>query len=283
MKKARLGRGLDALLGETLGEDSRAAEQLRQLPIELIQRGRYQPRRQIPKERLEDLANSIRAQGVVQPIVVRATDAGGYELVAGERRWRAAQMAGLETVPAIVRDVPDEMAMALALIENIQREDLNAIDEAVGVKRLIDEFGLTHQEIADRIGRSRTAVTNLLRLLSLAPTVRTFVEEGQLDTGHGRALLALPAADQLTAAQTVIERGLSVRDTEQLVRRMLQSPARAARRSAAATNRDIERLEQELSERLAAKVRIRDRGGKGRLTIEYHSLDELDGILERIR
>ncbi len=283
MKKARLGRGLDALLGETLGEDSRAAEQLRQLPIELIQRGRYQPRRQIPKERLEDLANSIRAQGVVQPIVVRATDAGGYELVAGERRWRAAQMAGLETVPAIVRDVPDEMAMALALIENIQREDLNAIDEAVGVKRLIDEFGLTHQEIADRIGRSRTAVTNLLRLLSLAPTVRTFVEEGQLDTGHARALLALPAADQLTAAQTVIERGLSVRDTEQLVRRMLQSPARAARRSAAATNRDIERLEQELSERLAAKVRIRDRGGKGRLTIEYHSLDELDGILERIR
>ncbi len=286
MKKARLGRGLDALLGETLGEDSRAAEQLRQLPIELIQRGRYQPRRQIPKERLEDLANSIRAQGVVQPIVVRATDAGGYELVAGERRWRAAQMAGLEEIPTVVREIPDEAAIAMALIENIQRENLNPLEEAQALDRLIREFDLTHAEAAEAVGRSRAAVTNLLRLQDLADKVKPLVEARQLEMGHARALLGIAdPVQQYDAARQVAKKGLSVRETERLVARMLdRTSGKKVSRPAAEKSADIRRLETEVSEKLGAKVRLdHTKKGSGKLVISYNNLDELDGILKHIK
>ncbi len=282
MKKTRLGRGLDALLGDTLAETAPAEQSLQRLPVDLIQRGRYQPRSQMPQEQLEELASSIRAQGIVQPIVVREIE-GGYEIIAGERRWRAAQMLGLDSIPAIVRDVPDEAAMALGLIENIQRENLNPVEEAVGVQRLLDEFGLTHQQVADAIGRSRAAVTNLLRLLTLTPKVRGLLEEGKIDMGHARALLALPQQAQLAAARDVVKRGLSVRQTERLVRRTLKGGSTPAGGGTPRADPDIRRLQEALSERLGAEVSIQDRRGKGRLVIRYHSLDELDGILARIR
>jgi ParB family chromosome partitioning protein len=280
-KKPRLGRGLDALLG---AYEPAAAEkdELKQLPIDLLQRGKYQPRTHMDKDALEELAASIKAQGVVQPIVVRPLNAGSYEIVAGERRWRAAQLAGLETVPAVVRHIPDEAAIAIALIENIQRENLNPIEEANALQRLIDEFGMTHQRVAEAVGRSRAAVTNLLRLLTLQADVREMLERGKMDMGHARALLALEGAQQSKAGRTVVDRGLSVRETETLVRRLLEAPG--PRKSGRTTDPDIRALAQKLSDKLGAKVRIQHgRRGKGRLVIEYGSLDELDGILGHIR
>jgi|TARA_Y100000588_G_scaffold49245_1_gene46369 ParB family chromosome partitioning protein len=281
-RKARLGKGLDALLG---GVEKTAAQndgELRRLPVESIRPGRYQPRTRMDEAALSELAASIKAQGVVQPIVVRETVAGDYELIAGERRWRAAKMAGLDQLPAVVRRVPDEIALAVGLIENIQRENLNPLEEASGLRRLLDEFGLTHQQVAESIGRSRAAVSNLLRLLNLDPPVRSHLEAGQIEAGHARAILALPREQQLSAAETVIQQRLSVRQTEQLVRRYL-SGERKKKRSRVRQDADLLRLEEELSERLAAKVNIEHSGRRGRVVIEYNSLDELDGILERLR
>ena len=319
MKKRGLGRGLDSLLGglkstpapstaenaaaQTAGAAAEstppanriaaaqavAAQQeetdgkLRQLPVDLLQRGRYQPRRDMHPESLEDLAASIKAQGIVQPITVRAIAGGRYEIIAGERRWRAAQQAGLHEVPAVVRELSDQAAMAMALIENIQREDLNPIEEADALRRLIDEFSLTQQEAADAVGRSRTAVTNLLRLLSLQEEVRRMLEHGDLEMGHARALLALEGAAQLEAARQVVARGLSVRETEGLVRRAGQKKP-VATAAPAKVDPDVRRLQDDLSERVGASVRIQANAkGKGKLTIEFSSHDELEGILARIR
>ena len=281
-KKARLGRGLDALLGLSYDQTAQKDE-LRQLPIDMLQRGKYQPRTHMDKAALEELAASIRAQGVVQPIVVRSLPAGNYEIVAGERRWRAAQLAGLETIPAVVRRIPDEAAIAIALIENIQREDLNPVEEAKALQRLIDEFGMTHQKVAEAVGRSRAAVTNLLRLLTLNDDVRELLDKGQLDMGHARALLALEGRAQSQAAQHVVKRELSVRETEHFVRRLLERPG-AAKRPRAAADPDVRALQQRLSDKLGAKVRIQyNRRGKGRLSIEFNSLDELDGVMKHFR
>ena len=278
----RLGRGLDALLG-SYAPSTADKDELRQIPLDLLCRGKYQPRTHMDPQALEELAASIRAQGVVQPIVVRALGSGDYEIVAGERRWRAAQLAGLETIPAVVRKIPDEAAIAIALIENIQREDLNPIEEASALQRLIDEFGMTHQQVAEAVGRSRAAVTNLLRLLTLRADVREMLEQAQMDMGHARALLALDGGAQSKAAHQVVEKGLSVRETENLVRRLL-SKASDQTTAHGSVDPDIRLLQQQLSERLGAKVRIRhSRRGKGRLVIEYNSLEELDGILAKLR
>ena len=304
-KKRGLGRGLDALLGgaakapaattaPTAGAQPGAAAAepvdgtLRTLPVDLIQRGKYQPRQDMHQDTLQDLADSIKAQGVVQPIVVRPIGQGPgnqtrYEIIAGERRWRAAQLAGLQDIPAVVRDVEDRAAIAMALIENIQRENLNPLEESRALQRLIQEFELTHQQAAEAVGRSRAAVSNLLRLLELADEVKALLEAGKLEMGHARALLALGGNDQIHTARQVVARGLSVRETEKLVKRLVTGAARPPappRR----IDPDIRRLEEELAEHLGAKVALdQGRGGKGRLVISYNSLDELDGILERIR
>ncbi|MHB8453326.1 MAG: ParB/RepB/Spo0J family partition protein [Acidiferrobacterales bacterium] len=282
-KKPRLGRGLDALLGGALEAASEGKEELRQLPVDVLQRGKYQPRVHMNQEALAELADSIRVQGIIQPIVVRKLDSGRYEIVAGERRWRAAQIAGLETVPAVVRSIPDEAAIAIALIENIQRENLNPVEEAVALQRLIDEFGMTHQQTAESVGRSRAAVTNLLRLLTLNSDVRMLLEEGQMDMGHARALLALGGSAQSQAARQVVEKKLSVRETENVVRRLLEHrPAPHAGNQV--LDPDLRALQDSLSDRLGAKVRIAHTSkGNGRLTIDYNSSDELEGILARIR
>ncbi|GJL83848.1 MAG: putative chromosome-partitioning protein ParB [marine bacterium B5-7] len=301
-KKSRLGRGLDALISPaaprkpadakdpvdaTPGEDN-TTQPMQGGPLELgideLRRGRYQPRTHMDEDALEELAASIRSQGVVQPILVRQTATGDYEIIAGERRWRAARIAGLTHVPVVVRQVPDDAAMTVALIENIQREDLNPIEEAAGIKRLIDEFGLTHQDAADKVGRSRTAVSNLLRLLNLDPAVREHLEHGRIEMGHARALLALSRDAQEPACDAVMYRRLSVRQTEQLIRRML-TPAADTRNASKkpAKDSDIARLEGELSDKLGASVSIEQGAKRGRLVIEYHSLDELDGILSRIK
>ena len=293
-RKPTLGRGLADLLGARTAPHvvpAPAGEQLTKLPLEVLQRGRYQPRVDMRTETLAELADSIKSQGVVQPIVVRALVApdGGepqrYEIIAGERRWRAAQMAGLADIPAVVRHIPDEAAIAVALIENIQREDLNPLEEARALTRLISEFGLTHQQVADAIGRSRAAVSNMLRLLELAPEVCELLEKRTIEMGHARAVLALTQRRQQTeVALLVAKKGLSVRETEALVRR-LQSPS-AAGSDAPARGRDpnVERLEQELMEKLGARVAIQQAsGGKGKLVVSYNSLDELDGILAHIR
>lgn len=281
-KKPRLGRGLDALLENTV-KPLVGKEILRNIPIDLLQRSKYQPRTHMDKQALAELADSIRSQGVVQPIVARELKTGNYEIIAGERRWRAAQMAGLETVPAIVRRVPDEAAIVIALIENIQREDLNPLEEASVLQQLIGEFGMNHQKVADTVGRSRTAVTNLLRLLTLNEDVRKLLLAGKLDMGHARALLALPAGAQGQVARLVAQRHLSVRETEALVRRRLRQPA-ARKKSRSSNDADIRSLQDELAERLGAKVRINHkRSGRGQLTIDYNSIDELEGILDHIR
>jgi ParB family chromosome partitioning protein len=291
-KRRTLGRGLDALLSTSQASAGPAAsrparDELRQVPVDLLERGRYQPRQDMRPESLNELAESIKAQGVVQPIVVRplstAPGVTRYEIIAGERRWRAAQIAGLMEIPAIVREVPDEAAVAMALIENIQRENLNPLEEARALERLIDEFDMTHQEAATAVGRSRAAVSNLLRLLDLGPDVRRLVEQRKLEMGHARALLAIAApAAQAEAARQVVARGLSVRATEALVKRLLapsRPPAAASRRDP-----DIQRLESELGEKLGAKVQLdHQASGKGRLSIRYNSLEELEGILEHIR
>lgn len=281
-KKPRLGRGLDALLAPALEAAASGQQELRELPVEMLKRGKYQPRTHMDAEALAELASSIKAQGVVQPLIVRPLSDGRYEIIAGERRWRASQMAGLETVPAVVRDIPDEAAIAIALIENIQRENLNPVEEAQALQRLIDEFGMTHQQVADNVGRSRASVTNLLRLLSLNPEVRAVLEEGKMDMGHARALLALSGNLQSEAARTVVEKRLSVRQTEELVRRLQgagERPARPAR-----LDPDIRLLQDSLSEKLGARVRIEHRtNGSGRLSIDYTGTEELEGILARIR
>jgi ParB family chromosome partitioning protein len=311
-KKRGLGRGLDALLGSTAGSGGAAAVPagkqpaavpalkavpadvsavtdaertdgaLCTLPVDIIQRGKYQPRIDMHKDTLQDLADSISAQGVLQPIVVRSVGAGKYEIIAGERRWRAAQLAGLHEIPAIVREVEDRAAMAIALIENIQRENLNPLEEARALDRLIREFELTHEQAAEAVGRSRAAVSNLLRLLELEDSVKDMVEHGVLEMGHARALLALSGARQIEAARQVKARGLSVRATEGLVRQLLQP--RKPRPAAGVKDPDIQRLESSLADKLGASVQIRaGRGGKGKLEISYNSLDELDGILAHIR
>jgi len=262
---------------------------LRQIPLDLLQRGEYQPRIDMRQDTLEDLANSIEAQGVVQPIVVRRIDGKGrsqrYEIIAGERRWRAAQMAGLAEIPAIIRDVPDKSAIAMAIIENIQRENLNPLEEARAVERLIKEFDLTHAEAAQAVGRSRASVSNLLRLQDLSPKVKPLLEERQLEMGHARALLSITnATQQFDAARQVVRKGLSVRDTERLVKRMLEGKPRSTAKKAASANGDIRRLEIEVSEKLGAKVRLdHAKNGAGKIVISYNSLDELDGILQHIK
>ncbi len=302
-RKRALGRGLDALIGANarrresldlpevdtseampvaVAAESPAEERLERLPLGQLSRGKYQPRRDIQPEALEELADSIRAQGVMQPIVVRPVGEARYEIIAGERRWRAAQLAELDTIPAVIREVSDEVALALALIENIQREDLNPVEEAMALKRLLEEFALTQQQVADAVGRSRAQVANLLRLLTLDPEVQTLLERGDLDMGHARALLALSGARQRKAAHEVVNKDLTVRDTEALVKRLANGePARPRREAPSA---DVAGLETRLAEVLGAPVKIQHgRGGKGRVTIRYASLDELDGILEHIR
>lgn len=287
-KKRGLGRGLDALLGlgsEQITSEEANGDQLKQIPVDLIQRGQYQPRLEIRAEALQDLAESIRAQGVVQPVVIRPLgDSGRYELIAGERRWRAAQLAGLASIPALVKHVADADAMSIALIENIQREQLNPIEEALALDRLVREFGMTHQEVAAAVGRSRAGVSNLMRLLELEAESRVLVERGDLEMGHARALLGLDGQIQVDAARRIAQQGLNVREAEALVRRLRETaenptPARERRQDP-----DVARLEQSLAERLGANVAIRHgAGGRGTLTIRYTSLDELDGILAHIK
>lgn len=289
-KKAPLGRNLDALLGKTqqaVSVEGHAPNNdgLTDLPVGQIEPGRYQPRTVMDPEKLEELAESIQSQGLIQPVVVRPlAKPGQYELIAGERRWRATQMAGLETIPAIVRAIEDESALALALIENIQREDLNPLEEATSIKRLIDEFSLTHAEAAHAVGRSRAAVSNLLRLLELEPSVRQWIETGELNMGHARALLSLSAADQAKLAQQVVDQGLSVRQTEQAVRGWQGGRSKKPATQPKAKTADVERLEQELTELLCAPVQVRHQASnKGQVVIGYTSLDELDGLLARLR
>ena len=282
-KKPALGRNLSSMLSQstlkhvTEREDE---DQLRQLPLDVIHPGRYQPRSVFNEEKLEELSNSIRAQGVVQPIVVRPTGDGKYELIAGERRWRAAQLAGIDTIPSVIRDVPDEVTVAMSLIENIQREDLNPLEEAMALRRLIDEFAMTHQEAADAVGRSRASVSNLLRLLELVQEVKDMVDVRALEMGHARALLSLDDKLQLQAAREVVNKRLSVRETEALVRRLQKPGKRPGRR----LDPDIQRLQNQIGESLGARVQIRHlASGKGKLVINYNNSDEFEGILERLK
>lgn len=293
MAKRGLGRGLDALLGggqavprsnREVPADSDGLPKM--LAVDLVQRGRFQPRRHFDEDRLRELADSIAAQGVVQPAVVRLVSDGKYELIAGERRWRAAQLAGLSEIPVVVRDVDDQAAMAMGLIENIQRDDLNPLEEAQALHRLLEEFELTHQQIAQAVGKSRTTVTNLMRLLELNPDVKQQVEAGHLEMGHARALLALEDDLQSQAAQVVVKKGLSVRETEALVRRYKEHGGDAARSPAATVEQDpdVRRLIQDLTDKLGARVQLKQAAsGKGRLVISYNNLDELEGIMAHIK
>lgn len=294
-KKRGLGRGLDALLGGALSDNDASAEagqgstsgavHLTALPVDLIQRGRYQPRRDFDPDSLRELADSIAAQGVVQPIVVRPVGEGRYEIIAGERRWRASQQAGLNEIPVVIRDVPDQAAMAMGLIENIQRDDLNPLEEATALQRLLKEFELTHQQIAQAVGKSRTTVTNLLRLLELNEDVKRLIETGQIEMGHARALLGLQDKAQSDAARQVAQKGLSVRETERLVRHLQGvDQGLPGNKPPPKEDPDVRRLQDDLSGRLGARVQVQQRaGGKGKLVITYNSLDELEGILEHIK
>jgi len=277
IKQKGLGRGLDALLG---GDEARQ-DTLATLPVGRIRPGRYQPRTKMDPEALAELAASIKSQGLMQPLLVRRVERDRFELIAGERRWRAAQMAGLDEVPALVRDVPDEAALAMSLVENIQRENLNPMEEASGLQRLIDEFKMTHEQAADAVGRSRSATTNLLRLLKLSKPVQAMVMEGVLEMGHARAILALEGVRQVEAAKRVAGRGLSVRETEALVAKLLRGTPGRQRRKA---NRDLARLEEETSERLGTTVEIRPgRKGSGKLILHYAGLDHLEQLLRKLR
>jgi ParB family chromosome partitioning protein len=281
-KMKGLGRGLDALLGSEEPAAARAAgDQQAELKVDLLQPGKYQPRTRMDEAALKELADSIRMQGVMQPILVRPVGGGRYEIIAGERRWRAARMAGLSDVPALVREVPDNAALAMALIENIQREDLNPLEEANGIERLVTEFNITHDKAAEMVGRSRSAVSNLLRLLALSEPVRDLLHQGKLDMGHARALLALTGMQQIETARLIAERGMSVRETEKLVGRLLRgTPAKKPRKT---SDRDVLRLQEELAQKLGTKVEIKA-GNKGRgvVVIQYSNLDQLDAILARI-
>ena len=277
MKPKGLGRGLDALLGS----DEPPRDALLTLPVARIRPGRYQPRTKMDQQALAELAASIRSQGLMQPVLVRPVDRDLYELIAGERRWRAAQMAGLAEVPALVREVPDDSALAMSLIENIQRENLNPLEEAAGLQRLVEEFRMTHEQAADAVGRSRSATTNLLRLLKLARPVQELVMEGALEMGHARALIALEAARQIELARRVAAKGLSVREAEALVQRMLRGAAAPRRKR---VDRDLARLEEELAERLGTTVEIKaSRKGRGKLIVHYASLDHLEQLLKKLR
>jgi len=308
-KKPVMGRGLEALLGQMTKRPEPVApatagapppvsnklpgDELANLPLDLLQRGKYQPRVDMRQESLDELAASIKSQGIIQPIVVRAVDGAApgesqrYEIIAGERRWRAAQIAGLATVPAVIRRVPDEAAIAMALIENIQRENLNPLEEARALERLISEFGITHQQAADAVGRSRAAVSNLLRLLELPQEITTLVEHRELEMGHARALLGLTQRrQQIEVGSLVAKKGLSVRDTEGMVRGLLNkaSGGGSASKESKPLDPNVQRLQDELSEKLGAVVEIQHSGsGKGKLVVSYHSLDELDGIIAHIK
>jgi ParB family chromosome partitioning protein len=298
-KRQSLGKGLDALLGmgsdadfndldsldslDSLGNTNVADGQLRQLPVELLQRGKYQPRRDINAEALEELANSIRSQGIMQPLVVRQLAGEQYEIIAGERRWRAAQQVGLDTVPVIIREVSDEAAIAMALIENIQREDLNAMEESLALQRLQQEFQLTQQQVADAVGKSRSAVTNLMRLTSLEIEVQRLLERGDLELGHAKCLLALDGSMQVNAARTVAGTSMTVRQTEALVKK-LQSGDTAQPATEAENSPDIKRLEDDLSEKVGVPVTIQHSAkGTGKLIFKYNSVDELDGMLAHLK
>lgn len=289
MKKRGLGRNLDVLLSraptpihapvKTVTKEG----ELRYLGIDLLQRGRYQPRRDFSSESLQELADSIRTQGIIQPLVVRTVANNRYEIVAGERRWRAAQIAGLSDVPALVKEIPDEAALEIAIIENIQRENLNPIEEAVALQRLLDEFAMTHQQVANAVGKSRTTVTNLLRLLSLQPDIKLLLEQGKIEMGHARALLSLDGLSQSEIANKIVSQGLSVRETERLVQQW-QKPKMKANGAAKKIDPDIQRLQQQLSDQLGAMVVFQQGSkGKGKMVIHYNNLDELEGILTRIQ
>ncbi|EWH09284.1 parB-like partition protein [Catenovulum agarivorans DS-2] len=297
VKKRGLGRGLDALLATSSAksqvEANSATEQnsaetqnaqkgeLRKLPVEFLKPGKYQPRKDMSPEALDELASSIKAQGIIQPIVVRQVGEQQYEIIAGERRWRAAQLAGLDVIPCLVKDIPDEAAVAIALIENIQREDLNAMEEAIALERLMREFELTHQQVADAVGKSRTAVTNLLRLNGLEDEVKTLLEHGDIEMGHARTLLALNGEQQIEAARIVAAKGLTVRETEKLVNKILAGPVEKAEKK---IDPDIEALQNELSERIGSNVTIsHNRAGKGKMVINFANLDTLEGIIERLK
>jgi len=289
VKKRGLGRGLDALLGagspDTPATEPAAAadSDLREIPVDLIQRGKYQPRKDMDADALQELADSIKAQGLMQPIVVRHISDEKFEIIAGERRWRAAQLAGLDTIPAMLREVSDEAAIAMALIENIQREDLNPIEEALALQRLQQEFELTQQEVADAVGKSRTTVTNLLRLMTLRDDVRTLLEHGDIEMGHGKALLGLPTDEQSAAARTVVSKGLSVRQTEALVRKLVADKNKPPKKPRT-LDPNIRQLQDDLAGKLGAKVQINNSAsGKGKLVVNYSSLEELDGILGHIK
>ncbi|MEO8145970.1 MAG: ParB/RepB/Spo0J family partition protein [Betaproteobacteria bacterium] len=273
-----LGRGLDALLGVAEGNHKDA---MASLPVGSIRPGQYQPRTRMDQQALAELAASIRAQGLLQPLLVRPIGGNLYELIAGERRWRAAQLAGLGEVPVLVRDVPDNAALAMALIENIQREDLNPIEEAAGLQRLIEEFRMTHEQAADAVGRSRSATTNLLRLLKLAKPVQALLMQGTLEMGHARALLALDGARQIEAANRIVAQGLSARESEALASRLARGPATRRKQK---TDRDLARLEEEISQRLGTTVQIRPgRKGSGTILLSYSGLDHLDQLLKKLR
>ncbi|MBR0567378.1 ParB/RepB/Spo0J family partition protein [Azoarcus sp. L1K30] len=275
-----LGRGLDALLAANREDDSAKGE-LQTLPTSALQPGKYQPRTRMDPGSLEELAASIKAQGVMQPILVRPIGEDAYEIIAGERRWRAAQIAGLDEVPCLVREIPDEAALAMSLIENIQREDLNPLEEAGGIQRLIDEFAMTHQQAADAVGRSRPAASNLLRLLNLAKPVQELLMAGDIDMGHARALLPLDGASQIQLANLVAARQLSVRDTERMVQHTLNPRQKKA---AQPLDRDLVRLEEEIADTIGATVKIKaNKKGAGEVTIRFGSLDQLDGLLGRLR
>ncbi len=280
MVKRGLGRGLDALLGD-VAVAKEASNPSHTLPIEHLQRGKFQPRKDMNPEKLQELADSIKAQGIIQPIVVRKLGQNKYEIVAGERRWRAAQLAGLQQVPVVVKDIDDRATMAIALIENIQRQDLNPLEEAEALKRLLDEFTMTHQQIADAVGKSRVTVTNLLRLMDLQPEVKKLLISGQLEMGHARALLSLDAAKQVAAAQKIAREGLTVRAAEKLVK---DAQTEAKPKKTKTVDHDTIRLQNQLTAKLGAKVVIEHKdNGTGKLVIAYASLEELDGILEQIR
>ncbi len=277
MKMKGLGRGLDALLAGDAADAKK--DQQRTLPIDALKPGKYQPRTRMDEGSLKELAASIQAQGIMQPILVRPIN-GGYEIIAGERRWRACRMAGMTEVPTLVREIPDEAAAAMSLIENIQRENLNPLEEAMGLQRLVDEFEMTHQQAADAVGRSRPAASNLLRLLQLAAPVQELLLEGKLDMGHARALLSLEGAEQIQVGNRVAHKGLSVRETERLVQALLNPPKKVEK----AKDRDLLRLEEELSDLLGAKVTVAaNRKGAGKMAIEFASLDQLDELLARFR
>ena len=281
-----LGRGLDALLGTDNGADAGGRKDaVGTLPVSAIQPGKYQPRTRMGEAALAELAASIRSQGLMQPLLVRPVGTGRHEIIAGERRWRAAQLAGLDEVPVLIREVPDEAALAMSLIENIQREDLNPMEEAAGLQRLVDEFHMTHERAADAVGRSRSATTNLLRLLKLARPVQAMLMQGQLEMGHARALLSLDPARQIEAANRIVARGLSVREAEALAGQMARGPAAARRKAAGGRgDRDLKRLEEEVSGRLGTTVEIRPgRKGSGKVVLHYAGLDHLDQLLKKLR